>query len=482
MALPLGILALFSGLGALGLYAVASSKNSATATPSTPGTSPDLSTPSTTTTTKTPGVATTKAPTGLTPAGELFDALGQQATVALKALGYNSAGVLTGTPTAEAVQAATSLAALMEANGFSAQAAQLREMTKAAAAKIAVPPCDGVPAILPAEIGKSVCRALTLERDPTKLRAIAQALRGLPQSSDPQVVALIKLLETSAAQLEAQQSEADTQRKIAEVLASKTPGVMPEPIPEDKYSPPTLPAELQALVDAALKGMGVDGGIVKGPVTQDGLVAARQAIEVVTLNGFPELAAQLRYYLMIAEKMAASSSTVPASTTIKPATATAATYTVKSGDTGVSIAKKFTGDGNRWKELKAANPAIASRPDPKGWGMVIYAGDVLKLPTGWPSTPGAVAVVTTTAVPVATPAALPAATTTSVVAPVSTGPKTYTVKSGDTGSGIAKAFTGDASRWVELKALNPKVMARAASKQYGFAIYVGDVINIPADW
>ena len=72
------------------------------------------------------------------------------------------------------------------------------------------------------------------------------------------------------------------------------------------------------------------------------------------------------------------------------------TYTVESGDYGVKIAQKLIGDGSRWRELRAANPQIAGRPDPNNYGMVIYPGDVLKLPASWISTPAEV--VTTAAI------------------------------------------------------------------------------------
>jgi len=60
----------------------------------------------------------------------------------------------------------------------------------------------------------------------------------------------------------------------------------------------------------------------------------------------------------------------------------------------------------------------------------------------------------------------------------------WLVEAGDTGSKIAKALTGDANRWTELRAVNPKVMARgaAAIKKYGFPVYVGDLINLPTSW
>jgi len=60
----------------------------------------------------------------------------------------------------------------------------------------------------------------------------------------------------------------------------------------------------------------------------------------------------------------------------------------------------------------------------------------------------------------------------------------WIVVSGDTGSKIALKLTGNANRWVELRAINPKVMGRGADKvkKYGFPIYVGDLINLPASW
>lgn len=60
----------------------------------------------------------------------------------------------------------------------------------------------------------------------------------------------------------------------------------------------------------------------------------------------------------------------------------------------------------------------------------------------------------------------------------------WLVTKGDTGSNIAKSLTGDSNRWKELTTVNPALMrSRAAQvKQYGFPIYVNDVINIPAGW
>jgi len=60
----------------------------------------------------------------------------------------------------------------------------------------------------------------------------------------------------------------------------------------------------------------------------------------------------------------------------------------------------------------------------------------------------------------------------------------WIVESGDTGSKIALKLTGSAGRWTELRAVNPTVMGRGAKlvAKYGFPIYVGDKVNLPASW
>jgi peptidoglycan hydrolase-like protein with peptidoglycan-binding domain len=67
-----------------------------------------------------------------------------------------------------------------------------------------------------------------------------------------------------------------------------------------------------------------------------------------------------------------------------PAIVTAPTtlhYTVKAGDWGLSkIAKDLIGDGNRWKELVAANP---DKPKHSTAGLIFHAGDRLRVPDSW---------------------------------------------------------------------------------------------------
>jgi len=140
----------------------------------------------------------------------------------------------------------------------------------------------------------------------------------------------------------------------------------------------------------------------------------------------------------------------------KPVTTTTlATYIVKSGDTGSSIAKAYTGNPNRWPELVTVNP---STKDAK-IGFKAYAGQRINIPASWPA-----------GIPVV------------VQAPAIASPppvvNTYTVQSGDTGEKVAQAFTGDKSRWPELVTANPSLK----SAQYGISLYAGHKINLPASW
>jgi len=108
----------------------------------------------------------------------------------------------------------------------------------------------------------------------------------------------------------------------------------------------------------------------------------------------------------------APASTVMAPPTTLPTTSPAAvqsaqgTYTVKAGDTLSGIAQTQLGDAQRWPEIANLNPDVASHPD------LIHAGTILTLP----------------------------ATTTGP-------PHLYTVKAGDTLSGIAQTELGDAAQY-----------------------------------
>ncbi len=107
------------------------------------------------------------------------------------------------------------------------------------------------------------------------------------------------------------------------------------------------------------------------------------------------------------------------------APAAAKTYTVKAGDNLTRIATRALGDGQRWDEIFAANRNQLDNP------ASIRVGMVLALPG--PAAAG-------------TPApALPR-----TPAPAPAGPRTYTVKSGDTLTRIATRTLGNGQRWDEI--------------------------------
>ena len=290
-------------------------------------------------------------------------------------------------PSKESVQAATAAAALLESNGFTEQATALRALARQVSSGLAVEPMTANTGF-PADVQTKVDRALQLESSPRILRELATALRATPYSSNPNALSAIQLLEAKAAQLEAQQSKADTLAKIDEILAQKTPAPLPEPIPQDRWTPASLPAEVQALVDAATRALNIVAGVVKGPVTADGLSAARKAAEALALEHQDALAGQWQEYLRIATAMWDAQRSQPATPPAppQPVSTGQATYKVLSGDNPSIIARKLTGDANRWRELVNYNcpPKVKAS---NGNFKTLYAGEVLKLPAGWSSTP-----------------------------------------------------------------------------------------------
>lgn len=66
---------------------------------------------------------------------------------------------------------------------------------------------------------------------------------------------------------------------------------------------------------------------------------------------------------------------VASATAKRPAPPTPKTYTVKSGDTLYAIAKRFLGDGSRWREIYNANTSVIGK-NPN----LIRPGQVLRIP------------------------------------------------------------------------------------------------------
>lgn len=61
------------------------------------------------------------------------------------------------------------------------------------------------------------------------------------------------------------------------------------------------------------------------------------------------------------------------------------TYNIKSGDYGSGLAKKATGDANRWKELLKVNPEMTTYTDSKGQTQIKpwAVGQKIIVPPGW---------------------------------------------------------------------------------------------------
>lgn len=128
------------------------------------------------------------------------------------------------------------------------------------------------------------------------------------------------------------------------------------------------------------------------------------------------------------------------------------TYTVQAGDNLTRIAERLLGDGERWDDLLAANAGQLDRPEN------LQAGMVLKLPTGFSTTP--------------TPAApTPTVTTTLDVSASPT--KTYTVQAGDNLTRIAARKLGDGDRWRELFEANADQLSSPDD------LFAGQTLRLP---
>ncbi|MBB6177972.1 MULTISPECIES: LysM peptidoglycan-binding domain-containing protein [Anoxybacillus] len=143
----------------------------------------------------------------------------------------------------------------------------------------------------------------------------------------------------------------------------------------------------------------------------------------------------------------------PAPTT-QTVASTTATYTIQSGDTLSTIARRWNTTVTRLLEL---NPTITDVNR-------IYVGQVIKVPT--------IITTNTTTNQLTSPTPAPTMTQTSVPTSTTSASKSYIVQPGDTLSTIAKKFNVTVN---DLLALNPNIT------NVDF-IRVGQTINVPLSW
>ena len=317
---------------------------------------------------KSPGIADlTKKPPKKTLA-EMPVEMKQMVAVVLKNLGVDETGTVSGEPTPDAIAAATNLASVLEQQGYEDAAKQLREYAKAAGKKVTVP--DKIVSMpgLPPEIQDQVNRAIKMERDPKKLRALAAAIRLLPNANDPQIKNTADMLDALAAQVEAGQEQAKVLSEIDNTIKDKKPGTS---MPTDFDLEDTDAMKAKEAADAAASQ-----------------AAAQAAAAAAAAKKAAEMAAQH------AAEQAAQSAVI---------------YVVKQGDTPYKLAQKYApGGGGSYMQLLKANPEYPK--DGKGTNFKqFYAGMRLHWPPTWanPDTMATpvVAPPVAPAVPVVTPSA-----------------------------------------------------------------------------
>lgn len=83
------------------------------------------------------------------------------------------------------------------------------------------------------------------------------------------------------------------------------------------------------------------------------------------------------YGVKLIETNATQNTTVRANSTNVASPTNTGGYKVKSGDSLFAITKRYTGNGNRWKELYELNKSKINNPN------LIYPNQVLTIPSGW---------------------------------------------------------------------------------------------------
>jgi nucleoid-associated protein YgaU len=226
-------------------------------------------------------------------------------------------------------------------------------------------------------------------------------------------------------------------RSIGGELPLTTPGMQDSAAPRPSSS--TTLAERRALRRRALEEQGqVPGRVQDGLGELDRATPAPEAVEPVTATPLYSEPVRVPPTPAAAQASVAQQASAQQASAARRA-APGGTYVVQSGDTLGEIAQKTLGSATRWKEIQAANPGL----DPKR----LVVGAKLALPGGAPlaaTGQPTVAAAPKPSAPAAATAAKPAA-------------RTYVVRSGDTLSRIAAAELGDAERWREIAAANPRV-------------------------
>lgn len=182
-------------------------------------------------------IKTPAGPTVMTPPNQpaMPTSLQQEMISAMMALGVDSAGVVRGPVTAEAVRRATELSSRLEQAGYPEAAAAMRGYAQQAS-KMLPPPMTPAPVIpgVPAAMMAAIQRALELERDPAKLEALKAGLKALPPSAERDM--LIGALDALILQIRTAQAISTAATEIEQMTASPgqpqpgTPFLTPYPV------------------------------------------------------------------------------------------------------------------------------------------------------------------------------------------------------------------------------------------------------------
>lgn len=217
----------------------------------------------------------------------------QKIEQALRALGIDPVtGQFTKTPTQAGVQAATMIADQLERAGYAQAAVAIRAYASQAAALIAGSTEPTIPVEISPNIPEALLKAcntaLAMEGSPARLRELANALRKLPNASDPMVQTLIGMLEAKAAQIEGQQVLAEAAEQTDAVLTGHGSDVSPSPItalPPTSATPvqPVPKTETQIAAEAMCANM-------KAVQAAHGMPAAKGKEDVSLVKRFQTLA------------------------------------------------------------------------------------------------------------------------------------------------------------------------------------------------